>query len=151
MWLQLGQNWFLHAQFITYFWGFYFCAHAVAQQRDSGLIALRKRFGIRALKNFLMILNCCFFFLSRLKAVEIKDEWRCWGEQKATVMFPFCIQKCQIFRLLQKWGRKIIMSLYSPRTNGNLTCDSSHIENNQSVNKALLNEILVLCSTLAFI
>lgn len=134
---------------------FIFLLIAVAKQRDSGLIALRKRFGIGALKNFLMILNCFFFFfpfLSRLKTVEIKDEWRCWGEQKATGMFPFCIQKSQIFgRLLQEWGRKIIMSLYSPRTNGNLTYDSSHIENNQSVNKALLNEILVLCSTLAFI
>lgn len=43
------------------------------------------------------------------------------------------------------------MSLYSRRTNGNLSCNSTQIENNQSVNKALLKEILVLCSTLAFI
>lgn len=42
---------------------------AVTEQRDSGLIAVRKRFGIRALKSFLMILHFCFFFffLSRLR------------------------------------------------------------------------------------
>lgn len=37
---------------------------AVTEQRDSGLIAVRKRFGIRALKSFLMILHFCFFFFS---------------------------------------------------------------------------------------
>lgn len=91
------------------------------------------------------------FFLSRLKAGEIKDEWGCWGEQKATVMFPFCVQKSQIFGvLLQKWGGEMVMSPYSSRTNGNLSCNS-YIENNWSVNKALLNEILISCPTLAFI
>lgn len=47
-------------------------------------------------------------------------------------------------------GGNYNVSLFT-RANGNLSCDSSHIENNQSVNKALLNEILVLCSTLVFI
>lgn len=130
---------------------FIFVLLAVAERRDSVLIALRKRFGIRTLKSFLMILNYFFFFLSRRKAVEIKDEWRCWGKQKQLQCFLFAFKKVRYLDCCcRSEGGNYNVSLFT-QANGNLSCDSSHIENNQSVNKALLNEILVLCSTLVFI
>lgn len=82
MWLQLGQNRFLHAQFITYFQGFYFYASCSSRAKGLWLNCSQEEIWKKSLKKFLNDPELPFFFLSRLKAVEIKDEWRCWGKQK---------------------------------------------------------------------
>lgn len=97
---------------------FIFVLLAVAERRDSVLIALRKRFGIRTLKSFLMILNYFFFFSPDEKLWRSKMNGDVGVSRNNCNVSFLHSKKSDIWTAVAEVRGEIIMSLYSPKPMG---------------------------------